>query len=98
MSNHYLKDLDEESYALVNVDQNPRILIERSAFNSIGDYTRSQPTGPSPGRVYRCNLGWHPDMADNWFVYVCEAGTGKDEGWVVHRPYKAVIVDDAKEN
>lgn len=55
-------------------------VIRRELFEQISDYTRSQPTGPSPGRIYRKALNWpalsrqYPDRFGedpNWFIYVC---------------------------
>lgn len=71
------------------------VLTER-LFARIGDYTRSQPTGPSPGRVYRKNLVWAADHSDNWWLFLCEAAFDDDpRSGVIHYPYRVVLVDDA---
>jgi hypothetical protein len=85
VSTNYLRELDEESYALL---PDCRILIERAAFESISDYTRSQPTSPSAGRVYRKNLSWHPDCSDIWFVYIVRSDPYQ------HCLYKVEIVGE----
>lgn len=90
---HYLSELDDEDYAVLPdaVDGTHRILITEDALRSIGDYTRSQPTGPSPGRVYRKNLGWAPEHPDSWWVYVCEADPA-DPTYTLHHPHRAEVV------
>jgi hypothetical protein len=91
MSIKYQRELDNERYALL---PDKRILIEKSMFLQISDYTRSQPTSPSPGRIYRKNLGWPNDMPDNWFVYFCERDPA-DEAYVLHHPYRVELVEDS---
>lgn len=56
-------------------------LITRELFEKISDYTRSQPTSPSPGRIYRKAMDWpalwpeqYPDFKGqdpNRFVFLC---------------------------
>jgi hypothetical protein len=50
--------------------QGRMVQMSRATFERIGDYTRSSPTSPSAGRIYRKNLGWPDHMEDNWFVYI----------------------------
>lgn len=88
---HYLRELDEESYATL---PDRRILIEKTAFESIGDYTGSMPTSPSPGRVYRKNLAWPEEPHARWYVYICEADPS-DQRYALHHPYRAEIVGEA---
>lgn len=90
MSVHYLKELDEEEYAIL---PDKRILITRKAFESIADYTRSQPTTPSPGRIYRKNYGWRTNRSDSWYIHICEADP-EFEQYVLHHPYRVELVDD----
>lgn len=93
---HYLKDLPEKIHLSQPPDYKPLVathrtcLLSQSTFDRLGDYTRSQPTGPSAGRIYRKNLGWPLDMDDNWFVYiVINASDGDGQ---LHVPFSAVIV------
>lgn len=65
-------------------------LITQAAFDRLSDYTRSQPTSPSPGRIYKKNLHWTGPPA-NWFVYVCALDPA-DPTWVLHHGRQAVIV------
>ena len=91
---HYLAELPPESYAFVDHPADgglPKVLIEEPTFAQIGDYTRSQPTSPSPGRVYRKNFGWPDDMPDNWVLHVCEIDPD-DPRYVLHRPYRVEVV------
>ena len=93
---HYLKDLPTREYLLDPIERpvgTRHIVITLDAFLSIGDYTRSQPTAPSPGRVYKKNLHW-TGPPSNWFVYVCEADPA-EEGWTFHHPYAVILLDKA---
>lgn len=79
------------------------VLISEREFLRLDDYTRSCPTGPSPGRVYRKALNWpalhpehHPNRAaadpdPNWWVYRCERADD-DPKAVDHHPFKPVFV------
>jgi hypothetical protein len=87
----YLKDVPAGAL-LVNKERN-EVAVLRSTFDRIGDYTRSQPTAPSPGRIYRKNFGWPSSMDDRWFVYVVEQDPN-DDGWVFQYPYEALILED----
>lgn len=61
--------------------QGGECLISQDLFFRISDYTQSQPTGPSPGRIYRKALFWpalrprgypeHVGKDPNWFFYLC---------------------------
>lgn len=94
---HYLEDLPIADYLLDDLERpnGERFMICTSAvFWSIADYSRSQPTGPSPGRIYRKDLLWNHvtrlnifgaqgfglTLAANWFVYVCERCTDDHRG------------------
>lgn len=63
-----------------------RVLVLRSTFERLDDYTRSMPTGPSPGRIWRRALFWtalmeaheHYGQDPNWFVYIARLCPGKD--------------------
>ena len=67
------------------------VVITLEVFGEIGDYSRSMPTGPSPGRVYRKNMHWSGPPS-NWFIYVCKADPD-EEGYTLHHPYKPILVD-----
>ena len=70
--------------------------ITQRQFDSILDYTRSQPTAPSPGRVYKKNLGWLPQHHDNWFMYICRRAWD-DPKAVDHfgKKVRIVVFDDS---
>jgi hypothetical protein len=85
MHTHYLKEIKDD---LVYDDK--VCLITTAAFEKLADYTRSQPTSPSPGRVYKKNLHWS-GPPDNWFVYVC-ALDPEDSNYVLHHGRVAVLV------
>lgn len=89
---HYQADVPKGTM-LVNWNSVPRpqALVFRSTFERIGDYTRSQPTGPSAGRIYRKNLGWGTDTPDNWWIYFCEPDP--KPGYVAHVPCQAIIME-----
>lgn len=70
-------------------------LITREVFEGLSDYTRSQPTNPAPGRIYKKNLGWPSDMPDNWFAYWCLQDP-KDPTYVLHHGRKILIVEREK--
>lgn len=63
------------------------VLVLRSTFDRLNDYTRSMPTGPSPGRVWKRSLFWtalmpsHENFGQdpNWFVYVAQLCPGIDD-------------------
>lgn len=62
--------------------------LSQATFERIGDYTRSQPTTPSAGRVYRKNLNPNGDL-QNWFIYIViddPAGDGQ-----LNVPYRVVL-------
>lgn len=50
------------------------ILLPAEVLASIADYTRSRPTGPSAGRVYRRDENWRrlAGPEPEWWVYVCD--------------------------
>jgi hypothetical protein len=68
--------------------QDRQVLMDKTTVEALDDYTRSMPTGPRAGRVYRKNLGWPEDKPDNWFVYfVINAPDGDGQ---LHVPYTYV--------
>ena len=89
---HWVKDIRGQMLLdpLTTPTKHRCAVMSADTFESLGDYTRSCPTGPSPGRIYRKNLGWHPSTEDNWWVFVCERATDHP-GYVDHHPYKALI-------
>jgi hypothetical protein len=70
------------------------VQMSRATFERINDYTRSQPTSPSAGRIYRKNFGWPKDMEDNWSVYFCVRDPDDPKG-VYHVPYTPILTDTA---
>lgn len=91
----WLREVPEDTYLLDPISRptgERHILITLGSFLSLNDYTRSMPTGPSPGRVYRKNLHW-TKMPANWFVYVCEADP-TEEGYTLHHPFKPILIDE----
>lgn len=95
---HYLKNLPTKIRLSQPPSYKPTVptarmcTLDRATFNRLGDYTRSMPTGPSAGRIYRRNMGWPADMPDNWFVYIVI--NSPDGDGQLHVPYSA----DIKEN
>lgn len=94
-SSHYMKDLPPGTLSY----DDQRCLIMRDTFDMLDDYTRSFPTAPSVGRVWKRNFGWSPDMEDNWFIYVSREPEGDEEthsergsAYVYHDSRKAVIL------
>lgn len=76
----FLRELKDDDIAYD--DQN--VLMTRAAFLGLDDYTRSRPTGPSVGRIWRRSMQWSSKDSPNWFVYVVwadEAG----ESWTTGR-------------
>ncbi len=87
----YLKEVEDSIELKWDDDAEKRyILLDEATFEGIGDYTRSSPTGPSPGRIYKKNFGWAPNTPDNWWVYITERDPEDDE-YVLHHPYKPVM-------
>src|SRR4051794_27474468 len=82
---HYFIEMPIDQYRY----DNNVLIVTPELFERIGDYTRSQPTSPSPGRIYRKNLGWHKQFPDNWWAYLCEPSA--EEGYVDHRPLRLVV-------
>lgn len=68
------------------------IILTREIFDQLSDYSRSQPTAPSVGRVYKKNLGWPTDMPDNWYYYECIRDPD-DPKYVLHVPRKIIIAE-----
>lgn len=85
---HYFVEMPVEEY---RYDRHV-LIVTPELFRRIGDYTRSQPTSPSPGRIYKKNLGWHKQFPNNWWVYLCEPST--ENGFVDHRPLRLVVSTD----
>lgn len=86
---HYQREVPRGT--LITNDIRETVLVFRSTFNRIADYTRSQPTGPSVGRIYRKNLGWGKETSDNWWIYFCKPDP--EPGYVAHVPRKATILE-----
>jgi len=87
--------------------QGGECLIDRDLFFRISDYTRSQPTAPSPGRIYRKALFWtalYPDQYPNsihkdpnWFLFLCVEtpdSRPKYKKSVDHVPFHATFMDE----
>ncbi len=93
---HYVKDLPGKIHLSEPPTHKPlephrrEMRLDQRTFDSIGDYTRSMPTGASEGRIWKRNLGWPAHMDDNWFVHlVINAPDGDGQ---LHVPYTPVIV------
>lgn len=77
---HYVRDCPEGTILFNSTG----VLVRQSTFDRLGDYTRSMPTGPSPGRIWRrANFFTalmpsheHFGMDPNWFVYVAQLCPG----------------------
>lgn len=67
---NYLKDVPLDAIAL-DADT---VVLREDIFYQLADYTRSFPTAPSPGRIWRRNLHWSGDPS-NWFVYITYGDT-----------------------
>lgn len=67
------------------------IFDDPGVFGDISDYTRSRPTSPSEGRIYRKNLGWAPEHPDNWWFYLVLNATDGGGGQL-HHPYRVVFL------
>ena len=50
------------------------IVLPADVLASISDYTRSQPTGATPGRVYRRDENWTRQYGPDpeWWIYICD--------------------------
>lgn len=88
----YVDDLPEGTFEWLDDADPPAYAVTPSVFERIGDYTRSQPTGPSPGRIYRKNRGWPGDMDDNWFVYVCVPDI--EPGFTLHQGRRIIFMEE----
>jgi hypothetical protein len=82
---HYLEDLEAGTF----LRSEKLIIITQEAFNRMGDYTRGQPTGPTPGRIYRKNHDWREGTPDQWWVFICEPAP--EAGFVDHHPHRVQI-------
>jgi hypothetical protein len=85
---HYEVDLSE---IRTKPTQDRVCVVSQELFDALDDYTRSMPTSPSSGRVYKKNLGWRvfsrewqPELAnfnfvedkpDNWWIYFVRNGS-----------------------
>lgn len=99
---HYLKDVPDGDITFVgrlhdDDDLGTFVEITSHTFWRIGDYTRSQPTAPSPGRVYRKDLMWSDPENPNWFIYICMRDPN-DPACTLHVPHKVVLTDGAFPN
>lgn len=66
MSRHYLRDFAADAFLF----DDDHVMCDAATFLALDDYTRSMPTGPSEGRVWRCARNWSNAARPNWFVYV----------------------------
>lgn len=86
------EEMPSEEYLVDGLEVEGRVvLMTQGVFDQLMDYSRSLPTGPSPGRVYKKNYGWPDDMPDNWFFFYCDTDPD-DSAYVVHHPYQIVVV------
>lgn len=91
---HYVKDVPKGTLLLddPSISASERhCIIDPTSFERLGNYTQSMPTGASPGRIYKKNLGWPKEMDDNWIVYLVTRS--EQEGYVDHNPYKALLLE-----
>jgi hypothetical protein len=96
---HYVREIPEGTMLVARKE----VLLFESTFNRIGDYTRSKPTAPSPGVIYRKALHWtalwegHEGEDPNWWVYitiVCPGGhKNHKDGCIEHTPRRPVILE-----
>lgn len=87
---HYWKDIPDRGISWSLSTLHDYATVTQEVFDRLADYSRSQPTGPSSGRVYKKNLGWHPDDEDAWYIYMCIRDPN-DEKFVLHVPRKLRI-------
>lgn len=85
---HYLKDVPSGAMLLDTATH--ACVVDRHVFEHIGNYTRSQPTSPSPGRIYRKDLNWPDPDAPNWFIYVTELDP-EDPKFVLHHWHEVLF-------
>jgi hypothetical protein len=84
--------------------------IDKDLFFQVSDYTQSQPTGPSPGRIYRKALNWpalYPDQYPkryainpdpNWFLFLCVKtpdSRPEFDGSVDHVPFHVTFIEES---
>lgn len=89
---HYAVDLSE----IRTRPTSERVcVVSQELFDALDDYTRSCPTSPRSGRVYKKNLDWRPETPDNWWIYFVRNGTWEVRGEQVrgqlHHPFKLVV-------
>ena len=99
---HYQKDIDWDQCLIDDLTvpvKDRLVFMPQKIFDSIGDYTRSCPTSPSAGRIYKKALNWpalygdyRHDEDPNWWIFLCE-NDPDEEGYVLHHPFKVVISD-----
>lgn len=89
----------------INTARGGECLISRDLFFQISDYTQSQPTGPSPGRMYRKALFWpalrpreYPEYIGrdpNWFLFLCvRTPDSRYAESVDHVPFHVTFLED----
>jgi hypothetical protein len=73
---HYAVDLSE-----IRTRPTPErvCVVSQQLFDALDDYTRSCPTSPSSGRVYKKNLGWRPFSPAGWDEDLARHGFREDE-------------------
>lgn len=69
MSSHYVKDFPSGSFTLDEDD----LIVTRAMFQRMADYSRSYPTAPSTGRIWKSNRGWPADVPDQWVGHIVGA-------------------------
>lgn len=74
---NYLKDIPLDSI----VCDKDTVVMKREIFEQLADYSRSHPTGPKPGRIFRKALNWSNKQDPNWFVYICWSDGDTDGVW-----------------
>lgn len=89
---HYLKDIPKGTYTF----DRKTAVVTIEVFKRLADYTRSCPTGPKPGRIYKKLGNWdemrkYPDHESFWWVYYCIRDP-KDPKYVLHIPRRLLVV------
>jgi hypothetical protein len=73
---HYAVDLSE----IRTRPTSERVcVVSQQLFDVLDDYTRSCPTSPRSGRVYKKNLGWRPFSPSGWDAHLAPYGFREDE-------------------
>jgi hypothetical protein len=77
-------------------DKLPQEKISRKAFDSLPEYSMSNPTGAFPGNVWKRDLNWHRHHgADpNWII--CEFVDHPTDKTLLRIEYRRPVVADAE--